>query len=44
MKTGENDLVHRSAAMAGGASAFFLKPFDDEAFLAAVRRAIAPAA
>jgi hypothetical protein len=29
---------------AGGASAFFLKSFDDEAFLAAVRGAIAPAA
>jgi len=40
--TGENDSGHRTAALAGGASAFFLKPFDDEAFLAAVRQAIAP--
>ena len=42
--TGENDPAHRSAAIAGGACAFFLKPFDDEAFLAAVRAAIAPSA
>jgi FixJ family two-component response regulator len=40
--TGENDPVHRAAAMAGGAWAFFLKPFDDEALLEAVRTAIAP--
>jgi two-component system response regulator FixJ len=42
LMTGENDPAHRQAAEAGGASAFFLKPFDDEAFLAAVRAAIAP--
>jgi FixJ family two-component response regulator len=39
--TGENDPVHRGAAMDGGATAFFLKPFDDNAFLAAIREAIA---
>ena len=38
--TGESDPSHRDAALAGGASAFFLKPFDDEAFLAAVRKAL----
>ena len=42
--TGESDPGHRIAAMAGGASTFFLKPFDDEAFLVAVREAIAPPA
>jgi FixJ family two-component response regulator len=42
--TGENDSAHRSAAFAGGACAFFLKPFDDEEFLRAVREALAPAA
>jgi len=42
--TGENDPAQRSEAMAGGASAFFLKPFDDEAFLKAVRAANTPAA
>jgi FixJ family two-component response regulator len=40
--TGENDPAHRTAALAGGASAFFFKPFDDEAFLTAVRQAIGP--
>ena len=40
--TGEGDSAHRSAAMSGGASAFFLKPFDDESFLQAVREALAP--
>lgn len=44
MMTGENDSAHRTAALAGGASAFFLKPFDDEMFLQAVREAIAPSA
>jgi CheY-like chemotaxis protein len=39
--TGENNPAHRTAALAGGAAAFFLKPFDDEALLAAVRAAIA---
>jgi FixJ family two-component response regulator len=42
--TGENDSAHRAAALAGGATAFFLKPFDDEVLLKAVREAIAPAA
>ncbi|HEX5176280.1 MAG TPA: response regulator [Chthoniobacteraceae bacterium] len=41
--TGENDPAHRAAALGGGASAFFLKPFDDDALLQAVRKAIAPA-
>jgi FixJ family two-component response regulator len=40
--TGENDPTHREAALAGGACAFFRKPFDNEAFLVAVRQAIAP--
>jgi FixJ family two-component response regulator len=40
--TGESDAAHREAALAGGACAFFNKPFDDEAFLVAVRQAIAP--
>jgi len=42
--TGEDNPAHRSAAIAGGASAFFFKPFDDEALLAAVRAAFVPAA
>jgi FixJ family two-component response regulator len=42
--TAEDDPAHRLAAMAGGAAAFFLKPFHDEAFLAAVHAAIAPTA
>ncbi|MES2570951.1 MAG: response regulator [Verrucomicrobiota bacterium] len=41
--TGENYPEHRIAALAGGASAFFLKPFDDEEFLRAVREAISAA-
>jgi two-component system response regulator HydG len=40
--TGENNPADRSEAMAGGASAFFFKPFDDRAFLASVRGAIMP--
>ena len=40
--TGENDRANRIDALAGGATAFFLKPFDDGAFLAAVRAAIVP--
>ena len=40
--TGESDAAHREAALAGGACAFFRKPFDNEAFLIAVRQAIAP--
>jgi two-component system response regulator HydG len=39
--TGESDPTHRAAALAGGACAFFLKPFDDEMFLQAVRDALA---
>ena len=35
--TGESDAIHRTAALAAGAVSFFLKPFDDEAFLQAVR-------
>ncbi len=31
----------RNAAMQGGAIAYFVKPFDDDAFLAAVHQAIA---
>jgi FixJ family two-component response regulator len=42
--TGENDPAHRTAALAGGARAVFLKPFDDAAFLQAVSEALAPAA
>lgn len=38
--TGENNSAHLSEAMAGGASAFFFKPFDDRAFLASVRGAL----
>ena len=40
--TGESDRAHREAALSGGACAFFRKPFDNDAFLGAVRRAIAP--
>jgi FixJ family two-component response regulator len=39
--TGKEDLLVRSAALNGGASAFFTKPFDDEEFLTAVRMALA---
>ncbi len=39
MMTGDNHAAHRTAALEGGARAFFLKPFDDEEFLAAVRKA-----
>lgn len=42
--TGENDSAHRDAAMEGGACAFFLKPFEAESFLQAVREAMASAA
>jgi DNA-binding NtrC family response regulator len=42
--TGENNPAYRDAALAGGASAFFFKPFDDRAFLASVRKAILPLA
>jgi len=42
--TGKDDQSIRSAALNGGASAFFTKPFDDEEFLTAVRSALASAA
>jgi FixJ family two-component response regulator len=38
--TAEDDPAHRVAAMAGGASAFFLKPIDNDAFIAAIRAAL----
>jgi FixJ family two-component response regulator len=40
--TAEDDSAHRRAAMAAGASAFLLKPLNDEAFLAAVHTALRP--
>ena len=40
--TAESDPWNRTSALAGGASAFFLKPFDDAAFVEAVRAAIPP--
>ena len=39
--TGKDDPNVRSTAMMAGASAFFLKPFQDEEFLTAVRLALA---
>lgn len=41
--TAEDDIAHRQAAMAAGASAFFLKPLNDDAFLEAVHTALRPA-
>jgi FixJ family two-component response regulator len=41
--TGKDDPLVRSAALNAGASAFFIKPFDDEELLTAVRLALAPA-
>ena len=38
--TGKDDPLIRSTALAAGATAFFLKPFDDEEFLTAVRFAL----
>ena len=38
--TAEDDPAHRHAAMAGGATAFFLKPLNADDFLAAVRAAL----
>jgi two-component system response regulator FixJ len=38
--TGREDLAARATAMAIGPVAFFMKPFDDEKFLAAVRDAL----
>ena len=39
--TANDDCSVRNAAIQGGAIAFFVKPFDDETFLAAVHRALA---
>ena len=39
--TGKEDPLVRSTALNAGASAFFVKPFDDEEFLTAIRLAIA---
>jgi two-component system response regulator FixJ len=41
--TARDDLAARATAMAIGPVAFFIKPFDDEKFLAAVRDALAQA-
>jgi FixJ family two-component response regulator len=41
--TARDDLAARATAMAIGPAAFFIKPFDDERFLAAVHSAIAEA-
>ena len=41
--TGREEPGIRSAAGAGGAFAFLVKPFDDEAFIALIRRALCPA-
>jgi CheY-like chemotaxis protein len=37
--TGREQLGIRDAAQAGGAFAFLVKPFDDESFIALIRRA-----
>jgi len=42
--TALDDPAHRTAAMAAGASAFFLKPFNGDAFIEAIRSALASAA
>jgi FixJ family two-component response regulator len=41
--TAEDDAAHRQIAMAAGASAFFLKPLNNDAFLEAVHAALRPA-
>jgi two-component system response regulator FixJ len=41
--TARDDLAARATAMAIGPVAFFIKPFNDEEFLAAVREALAQA-
>jgi two-component system response regulator FixJ len=41
--TARDDLAARATAMAIGPVAFFIKPFNDEQFLAAVRQALDPA-
>jgi len=38
--TGKENLLVRSTALNAGASAFFMKPSDDEKFIAAVRAAL----
>ncbi len=38
--TGKDDPLVRATALKAGASAFFIKPFDDEEFLTAVRVAL----
>jgi two-component system response regulator FixJ len=38
--TGKDDPLIRSTALTAGATAFFIKPFDDEEFLTAVRLAL----
>ena len=40
MFTGKDDPLVRSTSLKAGASAFFIKPFDDEEFLTAVRLAL----
>lgn len=42
--TGREEAAIRTAALEGGAIAFLVKPFNDEAFLALVRRALREAA
>jgi two-component system, response regulator YesN len=42
--TGKDDPLIRSAALTAGASAFFIKPFDDEEFLVAIQMALAAVA
>jgi two-component system, LuxR family, response regulator FixJ len=39
--TGKDDPLVRKTALQAGASAFFIKPFDDDEFLTAVRMALA---
>ena len=41
--TGREEPGIRAAALAGGAFAFMVKPFDDEAFIALIHRALCPA-
>ncbi len=41
--TAREDLAARATAMQIGPAAFFIKPFNDEQFLAAVRKALGPA-
>jgi two-component system, NtrC family, phosphoglycerate transport system response regulator PgtA len=40
MFTGKDDPLVRATSLQSGASAFFLKPFDSDEFLAAIRMAI----